>query len=82
MNQMKTVLIADNHPLFRAGVRQLIEDSKRFDLIGEAGDCDSCLFKVTELCPDILLLDLNMPQQGGFEVARELRDQRPRCPRE
>lgn len=76
---MKTVLIADNHPLFRAGVRQLIEDSNEFHLIGEAGDCDSCLFKVAELRPDILLLDLNMPQQGGFEVAREMRDAGTQC---
>jgi len=76
---MKSVLIADNHPLFRAGVRQLIQDSDGFQLIGEAGDCDSCLFKVAELTPDILLLDLNMPQQGGFEVARSLGEQGSAC---
>jgi len=69
---MKTVIIADNHPLFRSGVRQLIEANEGFQLIGEAGDCESCLFKMAEHQPDLLLLDLNMPQIGGFDVVRQL----------
>lgn len=69
---MKSVLIADNHPLFRAGVRQVIEQSAHYHVVDEAGDCESCLFKVGKVAPDILLLDLNMPSTGGLDVARKL----------
>ena len=72
---MKSVIIADNHPLIRAGVRQLIEAHDEYQLVDEAGDCESCLFKVRELKPDLLLLDLNMPDTGGFDVVRKLNAQ-------
>jgi len=76
---MKTVIIADNHPLFRAGVRQLIESDPNFRLLDEAGDTESCLLKVAEHQPNILLLDLNMPSTSGFDVVRTLKDQRNPC---
>ena len=69
---MKSVIIADNHPLIRAGVRQLIDAHDGYLLVDEAGDCDSCLFKVRDHRPDLLLLDLNMPDKGGFDVVRRL----------
>ena len=76
---MKSVIIADNHPLIRSGVRQLIEAHDGYQLIDEAGDCESCLFKVRELKPDILLLDLNMPDTGGFDVMRKLNARGSAC---
>jgi len=76
---VKSVLIADNHPLFRAGVRQVIEESAGYYVLDEAGDCESCVFKVKSLQPDILLLDLNMPSSGGFDVARKLRGSKHSC---
>jgi len=76
---VKTVIIADNHPLFRSGVRQLIDASAEFDLVDEAGDSESCLFKVAQHQPYLLLLDLNMPQTGGFDVVRQLRAGHSKC---
>lgn len=76
---MTSVIIADNHPLIRAGVRQLIDAHPGYRLLDEAGDCDACLFKVRELRPDILLLDLNMPDTGGFGVVRALKTDNIPC---
>jgi len=76
---VKTVIVADNHPLFRIGVRQLVDESNLFSVIAEAGDGKTCLFQVESMKPDWLVLDLNMPEMGGFDVARTLRERQSVC---
>ncbi|MEM7069581.1 MAG: response regulator transcription factor [Pseudomonadota bacterium] len=66
------IIIADNHPLFRSGVRQTIEDSGQFDIVCEVGDGDSCIEQVEKLRPDILILDLNLPEKSGFQIVQHL----------
>lgn len=67
------IVIADDHPLFRGGLRQAIEAEASFTVVGEAADGETALRLIGELNPDIAVLDLNMPGRGGLEVITELR---------
>jgi len=66
------IVIADDHPLFREALRQLLETDPEIRVIGEADDGREAIKMVTELRPDILLLDLVMPVRGGLETLRDL----------
>jgi len=69
----RTVLIVDDHPSFRASARILLE-SEGFDVVGEAGDGRSALEAVQRLRPEIVLLDVALPDIDGFDVAARLTD--------
>src|SRR5215471_16597160 len=66
------VLIVDDHPLFRQGLRQVVEADPRFELAGEAGDGAAALRFIQENKPDVAVLDVNLPGLSGLEVARKL----------
>jgi DNA-binding NarL/FixJ family response regulator len=66
-----TVLIVDDHPSFRASARMLLQD-EGFDVVGEAEDGESALAAVAELHPDLVLLDVQLPDMDGFDVAARL----------
>jgi two-component system response regulator NreC len=63
-------VIADDHALVRQGIRRLLQDERDVEVIGEAGDAAEALKRVTELRPDIVLLDVGMPGFSSFEAAR------------
>jgi DNA-binding NarL/FixJ family response regulator len=67
------IVIADDHPVVRMGVRLVLESEEGVHVLGEAGDGRESLEKVEQLRPDVLLLDLSMPQLTGIEVLAELR---------
>jgi DNA-binding NarL/FixJ family response regulator len=69
------ILIADDHPIFRRGLRMVIEADPLLKVVAEAGDGQSALARIQELQPDIVILDINMPPPDGLAVARQLRDQ-------
>ncbi len=70
------VLIVDDHPLFRQGLRQVVEADQRFELVGEAGDGKIALQLIVEKKPDIAVLDVNLPGLSGLEIARRLQGKR------
>jgi CheY-like chemotaxis protein len=63
-----TVLIVDDHATFRASARSLLE-SEGFEVVGEAADGGSAIEQTTSLAPDLILLDVQLPDIDGFEVA-------------
>jgi DNA-binding NarL/FixJ family response regulator len=65
------VLIVDDHAGFRATARQVLE-AEGFEVVGEAGDGASALECVARLRPDVVLLDVQLPDTNGFEVAEKL----------
>jgi DNA-binding NarL/FixJ family response regulator len=67
----RTVLIVDDHPSFRASARMLLE-AEGFQVIGEAEDGAGALRAVRELAPQVILLDVHLPDIDGFEVAARL----------
>jgi two-component system nitrate/nitrite response regulator NarL len=66
------ILLADDHAIFRDGLRRLLESEPEFQVIGEAADGAEAIIKTRELEPDLLLLDLAMPRIPGIEALREL----------
>jgi DNA-binding NarL/FixJ family response regulator len=69
------VLIADDHLVYRIGMRNLIGSEPGFEVIGEAADGNQALELYRKLKPDVLLLDLRMPQKSGVEVVRLVREE-------
>nr|MDQ3323556.1 response regulator transcription factor [Acidobacteriota bacterium] len=67
------IVIADDHPIVRQGLRQMIEAEKNFTIVGEAGDGEDALQLIETHQPDVAVLDIDMPRIGGFDVARELK---------
>lgn len=66
------VVIADDHPVVRGGIRQLLESAKDIQVVGEASNGNETLILVKETVPDVLLLDMELPDMKGIEVARQL----------
>jgi|SRR5690242_20404287 two-component system, NarL family, nitrate/nitrite response regulator NarL len=70
--QSVRILIADDHPIFRDGLRRLLESERGFKVVAEACDGIEAVEFVRKLKPEILLLDLAMPRRAGLEALREL----------
>ena len=71
---MKTkVMIADDHSLIREGIKQLLEFDGTIEVMTEASNGVECLEKLEDIHPDVLLLDVNMPEKNGFEVLEEIK---------
>ena len=73
MKRKIRVIVADDHPIFRGGLKQIIEEEEGIEIIGEAGDGQKALEMIIEKNPDIAILDIDMPKKTGFEVLKELK---------
>jgi DNA-binding NarL/FixJ family response regulator len=73
MNQESTVLIVDDHPLLRHGLRDVIGHNSRFKIVGEASDGVEALRQIASLKPHIAILDIDMPRLNGLETIRAVR---------
>lgn len=71
------VLIVDDHPVFRQGLRDLVETDSRLSVIGEASDGETALTIAAEQRPDVILLDINLPTMNGLQVTRKLKADQP-----
>ncbi len=76
MNPTFTVLIADDHPVFRQGLRQVIESDPALHIVQEAGDGREALRCIRERKPGICILDIQMPQLDGLAIVRQMRAER------
>jgi DNA-binding NarL/FixJ family response regulator len=75
MSDKIRVLIVDDHPLFRDGLRQAIERDSGLEVVGEAGDGKSGLRLAIQLRPNVAVLDIGLPQMNGLDLAREIVEQ-------
>lgn len=69
---MKRVLIADDHPMFRQGMKQTIEETGQYKVIAEIGDGSVCILQAELLRPDIAVVDISMPGMNGFDVVDQI----------
>src|SRR5512140_1289319 len=79
MTTLIRVLIVDDHPMVRRGLKSLLSSYSDIEIIGEAGDGVTALDKAVQLAPDIVLLDIQMPELDGVEVAQRLRRVAPKA---
>jgi DNA-binding NarL/FixJ family response regulator len=70
-DRVPTVLIVDDHPSFRASAQAILE-AEGFEVVGEAEDGESAIEAAQRLEPDVVLLDVQLPDMDGFEVTRRL----------
>ena len=72
-----TVYIVDDHPVFRHGLRQIVETDPAFRVVGEAGDGATALAQMSKVPPAVAIIDVNLPQLGGVALVRSLQELRP-----
>jgi DNA-binding NarL/FixJ family response regulator len=77
MSEAIRVLVTDDHTLVRQGISHLLGGSEGFEVVGEAGSAAEALALVEEAKPDVVLLDISLPDRSGLEVAREIREKVP-----
>jgi DNA-binding NarL/FixJ family response regulator len=73
------ILMADDHPIVLAGLKALVQADARLQIVGEARDGRSALRLASSLRPDVIVLDLSLPELGGAEVVKALRAEQPDC---
>ena len=73
---MKTVMIADDHPIFRAGLRQIVE-AEGYQVVAEAGDGETCISSAKMCEPDVVIIDLAMPGMDGYKTLNWLVENLP-----
>jgi len=73
----KSIVIIDDHPLFREGLKSIIARARQFDVVGEAGDARKGLEDVKKYNPDLVIVDISLPDKSGIELARAIRSRFP-----
>jgi DNA-binding NarL/FixJ family response regulator len=74
---MVRVLIADDHPVFRFGLRTLLKADPTLEIVGEAMNGKEAIAQTSELSPDVILMDLNMPGMNGIQAIRRILTDHP-----
>ena len=72
-----TVIVADDHELFRKGMRTVLAIEAGFEVMAEASNGEEAVARVAELAPDVVLMDVNMPGMSGIDAARRIRQDTP-----
>lgn len=71
------VLIVDDHPFFREGLRRVIAAEEGLEVVGEAGDGEEALSMVQKCSPDVVIMDVNLPKMNGLEATQRIKDAFP-----
>ncbi len=74
MAEQKNIIIIDDHPLFREGLKTIISRDDRFNVVGEAGSGHEGFDMVKRLKPDLVVIDISLPDQSGIQLTRDLRE--------
>jgi len=74
---MTKILLADDHPMLRQGIRQLLEREQDFEVVAEAGDGEEAVRLASELMPDVVVMDVSMPKLNGLESTKQIRAKHP-----
>ena len=77
MNVPQRILIVDDHPAVREGLKAILHFHPNFDIVGEAADGLEALYFVERLQPDLVLMDLSMPRMDGMAATREIKKKMP-----
>jgi DNA-binding NarL/FixJ family response regulator len=77
MNEKRRILIVDDHTLFRAGLRALLNQEADIEVVGEAADGRDAIRAVGQLAPHLVLMDLTMPEMNGMEAVTEIKRRYP-----
>ena len=72
MRDKKRILIIDDHPLFREGIKAIIQNDERYDVVGEAGTAGRGIELAAEMKVDLVVVDITLPDQNGFELIRSI----------
>ncbi len=76
MSDMK-LLIVDDHPMFRQGLRDVLETDSRMKVVGQAADGEVAIELAQQLLPDVILMDINLPTINGLQVTRQVKSRLP-----
>ena len=74
MGEKKTVLIVDDHPFFRKGLKSILAKQSSYEVVGEAENGEEGLRKAKEMRPDLVIMDIGLPDVSGIEVTRKIRE--------
>jgi len=77
MQDKTTVLLVDDHALFREGLAALLSTQEGIEIVGEVASGEEALEKARELMPDVILMDILMPGMGGLEATRKIKEEMP-----
>jgi DNA-binding NarL/FixJ family response regulator len=77
MNKPQRVLIVDDNPALREGLKSILAHFPDFDIVGEAADGVEALNSVERLLPDLVLMDISMPRMDGIAATKEIKKKRP-----
>ncbi len=77
LSGMTKILLADDHPLLRKALRDLLEKERDFEIVGEAGDGEEAVKLATEISPDMVIMDISMPNLDGLRATQQIK---ARCP--